>query len=237
MTARKILQLPHPALRRRARRVRTIDRAVLRLAYDMVDTLRQADGVGLAANQVGELWRIIVIQLPEEDEARIYINPEITHAEGEREVEEGCLSIPGYRALITRSVQIKFRALDAAAATVKLKAEDLLAQALEHEVDHLNGILYIDHMDDHQRLIKVDEPPRGDPDDANAAPDGKLDGDAAQDAHDDGDEDNGDAHDGASDANPNGLWLPPSASPRESRSADAHANDDWRETPASIKVK
>lgn len=259
LTARKILQLPHPALRRRARRVRGIDRAVLRLAYDMVDTLRQADGVGLAANQVGELWRVIVLQLPEEDEARIYINPEITQAEGEREVEEGCLSIPGYRARINRSVWIKFRALDHSAAAVKLKAEDLLAQAIEHEVDHLNGILYIDHMADHQRLIKVDEPGGDDsgdePDGAaqDGAPDaehdggaanGELGGDAPQDAHADGGaSDGGDAHPDAhggdddapdADAPPNGLWLPPGASPRETAPAN---NDDWREAPASMKVK
>lgn len=250
MTARKILQLPHPALRRRARRVRGIDRAVLRLAYDMVDTLRQADGVGLAANQVGELWRVIVLQLPEEDEARIYINPEITQAEGEREVEEGCLSIPGYRARINRSVWIKFRALDAAAATVKLKAEDLLAQALEHEVDHLNGILYIDHMADHQRLIKVDEPGGGDSDEPDGnggapngdarqdahdvAPNGELDGDAPQDSNAPGGDDDATNDDGAPDGEPNGLWLPPGASPRETAPAN---NDDWREAPASIKVK
>ena len=77
--------------------------------------------------------------------------------EGEREVEEGCLSIPGYRANIKRSVWVKFRALDHSATVVKLKAEDILAQALEHEVDHLDGILYIDHMKSHEKLIPVDK--------------------------------------------------------------------------------
>ena len=152
-----ILELPNPILRRRAKKVRRIDKSVLRLAYSMIDTLKEANGVGLAANQVGELRRVIVIQLPEEDEVRIYINPEIVQREGEREVEEGCLSIPGYRANIKRSVWVKFRALDHSATVVKLKAEDILSQALEHEVDHLDGILYIDHMESHEKLIPVDK--------------------------------------------------------------------------------
>jgi len=150
-----ILELPHPVLRQRARKVRRIDSSLLRLAHDMVDTMRGAGGVGLAANQVGVLRRLIVIQLPDEDSARIYINPEILTREGERRVEEGCLSIPGYKGLITRSVWIKFRSLDQNSRLVKLKAEDLLSQALEHEVDHLNGILYVDHLNSHEELIRV----------------------------------------------------------------------------------
>ena len=159
MAIREILQLPHPILRQRARKVRSIDGDVLHLAQDMVDTMRKAEGVGLAANQVGELRRVIVIQLPGEDEARVYINPEILQRNGERQVEEGCLSIAGYKGIVTRSVWVKFRALDHSAALVKLKAEDVLSQALEHEVDHLNGILYIDHMESHEKLIKVEPDP------------------------------------------------------------------------------
>ena len=152
-----ILELPNPILRKRAKKVRRIDKSLLKLAYSMIDTLKEASGVGLAANQVGELRRVIVIQLPEEDKVRIYINPEIVQREGEREVEEGCLSIPGYRANIKRSVWVKFRALDHSATVVKLKAEDILSQALEHEVDHLDGILYIDHMESHEKLIPIDK--------------------------------------------------------------------------------
>jgi peptide deformylase len=154
-----ILEIPNPVLRKRAKRVRTIDSSTLRLAYDMVDTMREARGVGLAANQVGVLKRLIVVQLPDEEEARIYINPEIVRREGEREVEEGCLSIPGYKGLITRSVWIRFRAVDHASQTVKLRADELLAQVLEHEVDHLNGILYSDHLKEHQQLIPVPPEP------------------------------------------------------------------------------
>ena len=114
-----ILEIPNPVLRQRAKRIRTIDSSTLRLAYDMVDTMREARGVGLAANQVGVLKRMIVVQLPDDEEARIYINPEIVRREGEREVEEGCLSIPGYKGLITRSVWIRFRAMDHTSQTVK----------------------------------------------------------------------------------------------------------------------
>ena len=125
----------------------------------MVDTMREARGVGLAANQVGVLKRVIVVELPEEEEASIYINPEIVHREGEREVEERCLSIPGYKGLITRSVWVRFRAMDHTSKVVKLKAEELLSQTLEHEVDHLNGILYSDHLKEHEQLIPVSAEP------------------------------------------------------------------------------
>ncbi len=157
MAIRPILKLPHPALRQRAKKIRKIDSSVLRLAYDMLDTMMDAGGVGWAANQIGVPRRVIVVKLPEEEETRIYIDPEISHREGEREVEEGCLSIPGYKALIMRSVWVKFRALDHSAKLIRLRAEDLLSQALEHEVDHLNGILYVDHLKAHQQLIPVED--------------------------------------------------------------------------------
>lgn len=157
MAVREILEIPHPMLRQRARKVRRIDKRMLQLAYDMVDTMREAGGVGLAANQVGELRRLIVLQLPEEEEARIYFNPEILKRDGTREVEEGCLSYPGYRAIIERSMWVRFGALDHTEKEIKVKADGLLAQAMEHEVDHLNGILYLDHLSDHTKLYRVDE--------------------------------------------------------------------------------
>ena len=152
-----ILELPDPVLRQRAKKVRKIDTSVLKLADDMVQTMRDANGIGLAANQVGVLKRVIVIQLPEEEEARIYINPEIIYLEGEQDWYDGCLSIPGFRGLITRSVWIKFQALTEDSTIVKLRADDLLSLAIEHEVDHLNGVLYIDHLKEHEKLITVSE--------------------------------------------------------------------------------
>ena len=160
MAVLPILELPHPALRRRAKKVRNIDSSVLRLADDMIDTMRDACGVGLAANQVGALQRVIVVQLPEEEEASIYINPEILHREGEQEVEEGCLSIPGYRGFIKRSVSLRFRAQDHTGAAVKLKADELLSQALEHEIDHLDGILYMDHLESPENLVRLESLPQ-----------------------------------------------------------------------------
>ena len=143
-------------LRQKAKKVRKIDRSIERLAEDMSETLRHANGVGLAANQVGVLRRVIVIQLPEEEELRVYINPEIVHREGERQVEEGCLSVPGYKGIITRAVWVKAKGLDRRSRVVRLKADGILAQALEHEIDHLNGILYMDHLKSHEQLIKIE---------------------------------------------------------------------------------
>ena len=160
MSTLPILEIPHPTLRQRAKKVRRIDSKTLRLSYDMVDTLREAGGVGLAANQVGQLQRIIVVQLPEEESARIYINPEIVKKHGSRQVEEGCLSLPGYRGVIERSVWIKFVGLDHSSKKIGFRAEDLLSQILEHEVDHLNGILYTDHLASHQDLYKIDDMPK-----------------------------------------------------------------------------
>ena len=151
-----IREFPDIILRQKAKKVRKIDQSIQKLADDMIDTLDHADGAGLAANQVGVLRRVIVIQLPDEEEPRVYINPEIIHKEGEREVEEGCLSVPGYKAIITRSVWLKAKGLDRTSKLVKLKADGLLAQVLEHEIDHLNGILYLDHLKSHQDLVRLD---------------------------------------------------------------------------------
>ena len=151
-----ILEFPDIVLRKRAKKVRKIDASVLRIAENMVETLNHVQGIGLAANQVGVLQRIIVIRLPNEDDTRVYINPEIVHREGEREVLEGCLSVPGYQAVITRAIWVKARALDKSSKLIRLKADAILAQALEHEIDHLNGILYIDHLKSHQKLEKID---------------------------------------------------------------------------------
>ena len=151
-----IREFPDIILRQKAKKVREIDQSIQKLADDMIDTLHHANGAGLAANQVGVLRRVIVIQLPDEEDPRVYINPEIIHKEGEREVEEGCLSVPGYKAIITRSVWLKAKGLDRTSKLVKLKADGLLAQVLEHEIDHLNGILYVDHLKNHQDLVRLD---------------------------------------------------------------------------------
>ena len=156
MTVLNLRTLPDPVLRQKARRVTKIDDALQKLIDDMIDTMRDASGVGLAANQVGVLQRIVVIEIPDEEEVLVLINPEITRREGERLVEEGCLSIPGYRGELTRSLKVRVRALDRDGNTVRIKADGLLAQALEHETDHINGTLYIDHLESSDKLWKLE---------------------------------------------------------------------------------
>lgn len=148
--------LPDPVLRQKARRVTKIDDSLQQLIDDMIETMRDASGVGLAANQVGVLQRVVVIEIPEEEQMRVLINPEIIRREGERVVEEGCLSIPGYRGELTRSLKVRVRALDRNGKPVRFKAEGLLAQALEHETDHINGTLYIDHLESPDKLWKLE---------------------------------------------------------------------------------
>jgi peptide deformylase len=162
--------VPDPILRQKAKRVSSIGRSIQRLIDDMIETMHVNHGVGLAANQVGVLQRVVVIQLPDEEEPRAYINPEIVKNEGEREVEEGCLSLPGYRGLVKRSVKVKAKGLDRKGKEVRVNADGLLAQALEHEIDHLNGILYIDHLVAHDQLWKHEPVPASEEDAEEEAP-------------------------------------------------------------------
>ena len=158
--------VPDPILFKKARKVAKITAQHRKLATDMIETMTEHYGVGLAANQVGVLERICVVQTPEMDEALVLVNPEIIRAEGEREVEEGCLSVPGYRGMVIRSERVEARALDLDSKRFKLAAEDLLAQALEHEIDHLNGIMYMDHLVAHTTLYKIIEQDDGSEEDA-----------------------------------------------------------------------
>ncbi len=157
MQVRAIHYYPDPVLRRRAKRVPTIDSAIQGLIDDMIEAMHVANGVGLTAPQIGVSLRIAVLQLPEE-EPIILINPEMVKRNGEREIEEGCLSIPGYRGLIKRSESVTVKGRDRQGHEIRLKADGLLAQALEHELDHLNGILYIDHIADWENKFYRIEP-------------------------------------------------------------------------------
>ena len=141
-------------MRKKARPVAKVDQVIGTLINDMLDTMREAGGVGLAANQVGELLRIAVIEIPEEPPL-VLVNPEVTRREGRREVEEGCLSVPGYSGIVNRSIKTKVKALDADGVPFRITAEGLLSQALEHEIDHLNGVLFIDHLVEPGELIPV----------------------------------------------------------------------------------
>ncbi len=154
--------VPDPILRRQAKKIGKILPGLKKLAADMVDTMHSHHGVGLAANQVGSLQKVVVIQTPDMDEPLVLVNPEITRREGEREVVEGCLSLPGYRGMVKRSVQVRARALGLDGKVIRLNAEELLAQALEHETDHLNGVLFIDHLVSPDSLWKISDEPQDD---------------------------------------------------------------------------
>jgi peptide deformylase len=165
MAVLTIRVLGDPVLRRKAGRVAKIDASIQKLIDDMIDTMRAARGVGLAAPQVGRPLRIIVIGVPppeadpprvEEREVIVLINPQIVRRSGQRQVEEGCLSVPGYWAELTRSVKVVARGLDREGREVRIKGEDLLAQALEHEFDHINGVLYIDYLESLDQLMKTE---------------------------------------------------------------------------------
>ena len=157
MAALPVRTFPDPVLRQKAKRVPVIDEGIQRLVDAMIDTMDHAEGVGLAAPQVGVSLRIIVIGIPEEEEVRVLINPEFIKREGERIVSEGCLSIPEYRGELKRAQRVKVKALDRQGKQVRITAEDLLAQALEHEIDHLNGVLYIDLLESPDKLFKLEE--------------------------------------------------------------------------------
>ena len=155
MAVLQIRTLPDPILRQKAKRVTRIDRSVQRLIDDMIDTLRaEPNRAGLAAPQVGVLLRVAVIELPEQALITL-INPEIVKKEGERIVQEGCLSIPGYFGEIKRAVMVKVKAKDRDGKEFRLKAEGLLAQALEQETEHLDGVLYIDHLESEEKLFEA----------------------------------------------------------------------------------
>ena len=156
MAVLPIVSYPDASLRRRAKRVTNIDGAIQRLIDDMVDTMHEAGGVGLAAPQVGVPLRVLVIELPGE-ETLVLINPQIVKRTGERLVEEGCLSVPSYWGDIKRALKVTVKGFDRSGREVRVRGEGLLAQALEHEIDHLNGILYIDHLESMDKLSKVEQ--------------------------------------------------------------------------------
>ena len=155
MAIRTIHHLPDPVLRQKAKRISAIDSSIQRLIDDMVETMQQANGVGLAAPQIGISLRVAVIQIPGE-ESIVIINPKMVKRAGEREVTEGCLSIPGYAGEIKRSISVTVKGQNRQGKAIRLKATDLMAQALEHELDHLNGILYIDHLEGQDKLQKIE---------------------------------------------------------------------------------
>jgi len=146
---RTILTYPNPELKKKSAPVTIINDAVRALAQDMVETMYDAPGVGLAAPQIGVHQRVIVIDISASDEPPgliVAINPVIVHAEGEAYEEEGCLSVPKYAANVRRHASVVVKALNLDGVECTWRAEGLLAIAFQHEIDHLDGILFVDHL-------------------------------------------------------------------------------------------
>jgi peptide deformylase len=150
MPVRPILILPDPKLRLVSAPVTTIDGAIRRLVDDMFESMYDAPGIGLAAIQLGEPKRVVTTDLAKKDEPRdprVFINPEILASSEERSVyEEGCLSIPDIHEDVERPAKVRVRYMDLQGKTHEIEADGLLATCLQHEIDHLNGVLFIDHI-------------------------------------------------------------------------------------------
>jgi len=150
MSLLPILVLPDPKLRLISKPLERIDASLNRLIDDMVATMHDAPGIGLAAIQIGEPLRLLVVDLAKKDEPpqpQAFINPEVLWSSDERSVyEEGCLSIPDYYEDVERSASIRLRHLDRSGKQHEILAEGLMATVLQHELDHLNGVLFIDHI-------------------------------------------------------------------------------------------
>ena len=145
MALREVRVVPDPVLRKRSREITEITSRIKTLAVDMVDTMRKEDGVGLAAPQIGILKRIVVIEI--EDKLYQMINPKILEFSGEEIDFEGCLSVPNRQGRVKRPTWLKVRYTNLDGETTELEAEDFLARAVCHELDHLEGVLYIDKLE------------------------------------------------------------------------------------------
>lgn len=153
---RTILTYPNPLLKKKSAPVSIITDSVRELVRDMAETMYAAPGIGLAAPQVGALQRIIIIDISGKNEPPdliVAINPTIIHSEGEAYEEEGCLSVPDYAANVRRHASVTVKALDLEGAERIWQAEDLLAIAFQHEIDHLEGVLFVDHLSALKREI------------------------------------------------------------------------------------
>jgi len=156
MAVLPIRTLPDPVLKQKAKRVSSIDGSIKKLIRNMIETLHSEPGrVGLAAPQIGVSLRVIVIGLPDEEDDIVIINPVIVKRRGERLINEGCLSVPGYFGQIKRAESVTVKGRDQSGKEIRIKADDLLAQALEHEIDHLNGVLYVNRLESMDMLQKI----------------------------------------------------------------------------------
>jgi peptide deformylase len=152
MAILNILHYPDPRLRKKALRVEKVDNEIKQLVDNMFETMYQAPGIGLAATQADIQKRIIVIDISEDKSNPLcFINPEILVSDGEEEMEEGCLSVPGIYEKVSRAEHIKVRALDREGRSFEMEADGLLAICIQHEIDHLEGKLFVDYLSELKR--------------------------------------------------------------------------------------
>ncbi len=163
MAVRDILTSEYPVLRQKAKKLKKVDASTQKLIDDMLETMRAANGLGLAAPQIGVSLRVLTIEVPEDKqdphsgEQVILVNPEIVKAEGEQFGEEGCLSIPGYVGMVRRAMRVSVKGLNRKGKEVKVNGEGLLARALQHEIDHLDGILFTDRLEKPEDLYRLND--------------------------------------------------------------------------------
>jgi|YNPNPStandDraft_1061719.scaffolds.fasta_scaffold80068_1 peptide deformylase len=176
MAVKPILTSEHPILRQKAKKVKRVDASIQQLIDDMFDSMHEAHGLGLAAPQIGVSLRVFVVEMPKDDtddtveaqprekrrvrysgERIVLINPEIIQSTGEQIGEEGCLSIPGYVGIVRRAQQVVVKGLNRHGKEIKLTGEDLLARAFQHEIDHLDGILFTDRIEKPEDLYRLTE--------------------------------------------------------------------------------
>jgi len=156
MAVLEIRKYPDPVLGKKAKPVELINESLKTLIQNMVETMYQAPGIGLAANQVGRPLRLIVFDVTPKDQSpnpSAIINPELIEADGDQTVEEGCLSVPDYYSEVKRSARVKVRGLNDQGHPVEVCAEGTLATVLQHEIDHLDGILFIDRISSLKRTL------------------------------------------------------------------------------------
>lgn len=161
MAVREIILADNPILRKKSKKVKDFGEALQVLIDDMVETMQAANGLGLAAPQVGVLQQVVIIQLPEDEEepqsGKLFAlcNPQIVRADGEEEGEEGCLCLPGYVGEVKRATSVTVKAQDRRGKKVRIKAEGFLARVFQHETDHINGILYIDRVESPDKIRRI----------------------------------------------------------------------------------
>jgi len=155
MVVRRILTADEPLLREKTKRVADFDASLHRLLDDLLETMRDAPGIGLAANQVGVPLQVAVIEI--EGKVTELINPKLVRRSGSMVDWEGCLSIRGFVAEVERAEKVTVKARDRHGKEFRVKGDELLGRALQHEIDHLNGVLYIDYLESLEELVRVSE--------------------------------------------------------------------------------